>query len=214
MQQYYRKRIGLDSLVVHPYIGKLREPALGILNEWEVVVGHIGSVYDLTDFQSFLIATRRWALLKQKKFRLVLIGFSQQRLQALTAIPACEIRCIPNMPEAEAVKLLQTCDFVYAMYPFKESARVFRQTSLPTKLSTYIRAQRPIFAHTPADSSLAALVGKYELGVVASSLGDSELFQSLDAMDNPIPRKMFEITRREVYGWSNVESLRECLLNL
>lgn len=211
MQKYYQKEIGLNSIVVHPYVGKFPEVQLPVLNDGEVVVGHIGSIYDLDDFRVFLMAARLWAFKKMKKFRLILVGFGDGNMQAVADLPAEEIQNHPSLPEAEAVKLLQSCNFVYAMYPFKKKAAIFRQTSLPTKLSTYIQIQRPIFAHTPLDSSLAALVLDSKLGIVVPTLDSTELMHAFDMIEDQPRSNGFKACRVDIYGWRNVDSLLNSL---
>jgi hypothetical protein len=214
MQKYYHREIGLNSIVVHPYVAKLPGRDCYGTNDDEIRIGHIGSVYDLNDFQIFLKAARLWASRKKKKIRLVLIGFGGRNIKALADMTAWEIENYPSLPEAEAVKLLQACNFVYAMYPFKKAAALFRQTSLPTKLSTYIQVQRPIFAHTPPDSSLAALFNDFKLGIVVPSLDVMELTQAFDKIENLMIGDDFITARDQIYGWHNVNSLMNSLLDL
>jgi hypothetical protein len=214
MQKYYQEKLGIKFTVVHPYVAKLPELDCTKTNNDEIVVGHIGSVYDLNDFQVFLKAARFWTSQKKKTFRLILIGFGGKNLQSITGVPVEEIQNYPNLLEAEAVKLLQSCNFVYSMYSFKKSAALFRQTSLPTKLSTYIQAQRPIFAHTPLDSSLAALLQEYKLGIVVPSLDSTELIQAFEKMETLTLGDGFKTGREKIYGFHNVNSLLNNLLEL
>ena len=55
--------------------------------------------------------------------------------------------------------LLRRCFALYLNYPFGRRDAVLRQTSFPTKLSTYVQAARPLLIHAPADSSTAPLIG-------------------------------------------------------
>ena len=62
--------------------------------------------------------------------------------------------------------MLQRCFALYLNYPFGWRDAVLRQTSFPTKLTTYIRAARPLLLHAPRDSTLAPLAAEapYVLG--------------------------------------------------
>ena len=212
MQQHYGRRFGLESVVVHPYVEKLPElPGRTPNPDW-VEVGHIGSVYDLNDFAVFLRSLRRWTKMQGKKLRLVMIGLGTRQSETLNEGQADAVENIPSMSEPAAVQRLHRCDFVYAMYPFRREAQVFRQTSLPTKLSTYVQAQRPVLAHTPADSSLAAIVGEYGLGVIAAACDEARLAEPLAAaVRHGALEKEFERAREELYGYHNVETVRACL---
>jgi len=212
MRRYYLNRIGIETAVAHVYVERLpivrdRRPTTTT-----VKVGHIGSVYNQEDFSAFLRALRAWTSKRQLKLELLMIGFSgtAEWLRENARPDTDEI--IQAMVESAAIQRLAECDFVYAMYPFKRSARIFRQTSLPTKLSTYVQVQRPILAHTPADSTLAELVGRFELGVVADALDEPTLFSAIERIVKSDPaRAAFEMTRDTIFGRNNVETIRDCL---
>ena len=138
----------------------------------------------------------------------------QETIQSLMPAGAMLER-IQAMAEAEAIPILGQCDFVYAMYPFEEKCRVFRGTSFPTKLSTYVQSQRPIFAHTPEDSTLADFVLTHELGIVCSALHPHEVARDVARIQAiPVPRDRFEAARAQVYGMQNPRRLEQCLLDL
>src|SRR6202008_801380 len=103
--------------------------------------------------------------------------------------------------EQDALPVLAKCDFVYAMYPEGFRFRGFRRTSLPIKLSTYIQAQRPIFAHTPPDSGLAQLVRQFNVGKICSTGQHSDIRKTVDELlSSEYPREAFEKLRVELMG--------------
>ena len=211
MKSYYAQQFGLNAAVVHVYVPQL--PRLDPVRphpDW-LSIGHIGSIYDWGDFSAFLLAARSWATSRAKKLKLTVVGFGGDQKLLLEAKPDA-LDVIPSLTEPEAVEALHKCDIVYAMYPFKAAARNFRQTSLPTKLSTYVQARRPIFAHTPGDSSLAWFVSRFGVGVVAPHRNISDLAGCLDGSAGlEIAEKNFERAREEVFGYKNVENMRACL---
>ena len=80
------------------------------------------------------------------------------------------------------------------------------------KLSTYVQVQRPIFAHTPSDSSLASIVGKYNLGAVCTTNEESELRHALHAvLQKEVPHACFEEVRLELMGPAPLQQLRAAL---
>jgi hypothetical protein len=212
MHRYYLEKFGLRSVVVHPYVKRLPLlPEFRTHPGW-VEIGHIGSVYDESDFAAFLHAARHWTEVKGWRLRVVVIGLGAQRGGVLRDCRADEIEDLPSMPESDAISRLHRCDFVYAMYPFARAASVFRQTSLPTKLSTYVQAQRPILAHTPADSSLAVFVAESALGVTAVSCDEGHVIGKLELIGRSEgPAGRFEDARERVYGRHNVQTLQSCL---
>ena len=117
-----------------------------------------------------------------------------------------------DLLERDALSVLATCDFVYAMYPEGFRFQGFRRTSLPMKLSTYVQAQRPIFAHAPSDSSLAWIVGKYRLGAVCTTNDESELRNALHTLlQKEVPRAHFEEVRLDLMGPAPLQQLRAAL---
>jgi hypothetical protein len=98
------------------------------------------------------------------------------------------------------------------MYPDGFRFEGFRQTSLPIKLSTYIQAQRPIFAHTPLDSGLAELVSKFGVGTVCSSKTPDSIRACLRVLgEMKIGCEPFEELRKELMGREQVEKLWRAL---
>ncbi len=76
------------------------------------------------------------------------------------------------------------------MYPAGGKYQLFRRTSLPIKVSTYVQAQRPIFAHTPADSTLACVVTKYKLGAVCMAGIENDIAGDVPSSSTPYRGKI------------------------
>ena len=217
MQRYYRKKHGLDSWVFHPCVKAM--PALPpyVADESTWVVGHIGAIYSAPEFLAFVRGLCEAAQSARKGLKLVMIGektIADETICSLMPAGAVLERS-DAMPEAEAIPMLAKCDFVYAMYPFDRRNGVFRSTSFPTKLSTYVQARRPIFAHTPADSTLEKFVLGRALGINCTSLRADEISQDVARlMSMTVPEALFESAREREYGLHNARKLEECLTNL
>jgi hypothetical protein len=113
--------------------------------------------------------------------------------------------------ENEVISRLQGTAFVYSMYPFDSRYRLFRETSQPTKISTYLIAGRPILAHCPKGSSTVDMFAKFKLGVSVSSMEQPELIEGI----RKILSSRFdgdEVARAKGYycGKQNVDYLRSC----
>jgi hypothetical protein len=211
MQRHYRQTLGVDSVVVHPYVEALPaappRPALGD----EIRVGHVGSIYAPGEWRALLGALRDVAAKQGRKARMVMIGLAP-RYHAVAGEFGGMVELVSDLPEERAVERLFTCHAVYAMYPFDERAAVFRRTSLPTKLTTYLRAQRPILAHSPAGSSLLEIVEGHGLGVPCTGPGHAELVKALERLlEDGVAPGAYERARAEVYGVGNPERLGACL---
>lgn len=211
MRDYYQKIFGINSIVIHRYLPSLPEFAPVSLDVNSLTVGHIGTVYSLTEFRLFCQALQEYAKAKGLNVKLITIGLAREYITIIDEFPQM-IQDIPQLTESKAIAQLSCCNFVYAMYPFSRSATVFRQTSLATKITTYIQAQRPIFAHTPSDSTLATLVNNYQLGVICDRLAISDLIKAIEQLcHHKVNPQSFENARAALFGYDNVTKLEKCL---
>ena len=120
-----------------------------------------------------------------------------------------------ELEEPNALPILANCDFLYAMYPAGHPYRGFRRLSLPIKLSTYIQAQRPIFAQTPEDSSLAKIVSQYRIGSLCNSDEQIRLRETIRAvLSSQVKREQFELVRSELMGEDQIKKLRSALTRI
>ncbi|HAX76298.1 MAG TPA: hypothetical protein DCY88_10765 [Cyanobacteria bacterium UBA11372] len=211
MRDYYQKTLGINGIVIHPYVPSLPNIEPISLDANSVTVGHIGTIYSLPEFRLFCQALQEYAKAKGLNAQIITIGLARKYATIIEEFPKL-IHDIPQLTEAEAIKHLYRCNFLYAMYPFNPASTIFRQTSLPTKLTTYIQAQRPIFAHTLADSSLAAVVREYQLGLICDRLTTSDLTAAIEQLCKyELTPNCFENARAALYGYDNVTKLEKCL---
>jgi hypothetical protein len=210
MREAYRQKYKVDSVPVYRFVSELPrisfQPVRGCLR-----VGHIGSLYHPEPFRRFLSACERVASESKLVIKVVRIGSSPEIDRVASANPQQFENC-GEQDEEKAIAILASCDFLYAMYPSGSRYQCFRQTSLPMKLSTYIQAQRPIFAHTPADSGLAQYVCKHGVGTVCSSEREPEIHASIEELlRKKIGQENFEAIRRDLLGSEQIQQLRAVL---
>lgn len=215
MQSYYRKKLGIESEVVHVCVDKLARMTPFIGKNNELHVGHIGSIYSYSQFANFLRGADVYCRKNGLNLVMKLIGGqswpAERFARKLSA--GASVSLLGEMEEKEAIAQLSGCDFVYAAYPFGHALRVFRQTSLPTKLSTYIQAQRPIFAHTPMDSTLADAMSRFQTGVICPCSKIEAIARHVALIENiEIRPENFETCRDEIFGVQNVARLEKLLL--
>jgi hypothetical protein len=211
MQRYYEERLGVSSVVVHPFVGALpaapSRPALA----GELRLGHIGSIYSTDEWRALLRALQVVSAERGLAPKMLMIGLAAKYRPIADEFPGC-VELVSDLPEAEAVERLFTCHVVYAMYPFDARSDVFRRTSLPTKLTSYIKAQRPILAHSPAGSTLLDIVERYRLGIACTASGGRDVEAALRAaLAHDASASAFERARDEVYGDGNAARLSACL---
>jgi len=212
MRDFYRERFGIEPLVVYRYVQGL--PRLKeYVNSTDVLrVGHIGIIYNANQFTEFVEALRAHGRNLGVSVKLVKIGRSREFEKVQKDHPDL-VEDLGELPEKAAIEELSKCNFLYCMYPDTPRFEVFRRTSQPMKLSTYIQAQRPIFAHTPEDSTLAAAIRKYRIGSVCPSSERQSIEVALKELQQfeQIPRERFEQARTELLGIAQVRNLENTL---
>jgi hypothetical protein len=210
MRNLYRQKYCVNCFALYLHVPQL--PQLNIVPDpAQLTVGHIGSLYHPEPFRRFIAACKKIAAQQQRAFRFIRIGTSP-RIDSIAAKDPAIFEFHPDLTEEAAIPLLARCDFLYAMYPPGKRFELFRQTSLPVKLSTYIQAQRPVFAHTPADSTLAHIVGPCNVGHVCESSDENGISQKIsELLAASVPRENFELLRQQLMGFSQVQQLQAAL---
>jgi glycosyltransferase involved in cell wall biosynthesis len=210
MRDYFKLKYGVDCFALYKYLPEL--PTVDFhLSKDTLTVGHIGSLYHPDPFRSFLLACRSYASARNRSLKIMRIGDSPE-MQKVASENLANFENHGELLEEDALPVLDKCDFVYAMYPDGFRFQGFRRTSMPIKLSTYIQAQRPIFAHTPPDSGLGGLVNKHGIGTVCSSVRESEIRVSLqELLEIQVRRENFEAIREDLMGKEQILQLRRAL---
>jgi glycosyltransferase involved in cell wall biosynthesis len=205
MAERYRLRYGVESAIVHRALegpvapgGPYDRERLGLR------VGVLGSTYAYDQLPLLAHAVELASKQLGVKPRLLIMGRSYgDRLKAEVG-DAVDVEVTGHVSEADAVPLLRDCFALYLNYPFGRRDAVLRQTSFPTKLSTYIQAARPLLLHVPPDSSVMPLVGPDGFATAWPSLdpasGADALLAAWDRPENLESRRdAAEAVRREYY---------------
>jgi hypothetical protein len=210
MRDYLKTKYGVNSFALYKYVPELPRTSSQV-SQNTLTVGHIGSLYQGTLFRQFVLACGDLARAQKRSFKIVRIGRSPE-MDIIAGENLANFEVHGELSEADALPVLAGCDFVYAMYPYGFRFRRFRRTSLPIKLSTYIQAQRPIFAHTPPDSGLAQIVGRFNVGKTCSSRRGSDIRKAIqELMCCRFSRSDFENLRVALMGENQLHQLRMAL---
>ena len=169
MRSYYSDRFGISSGVVFRYIHELDFLPLEDVDDPAVTIGHVGSVYSAPEVFALLDALRSISRTDGTRFRLINFGVSPAMTAAEREFPNI-VENAGDVAEQEVVRRLQKCRFLYSMYSFNPRHRVFRETSQPTKMSTYLMAAKPILAHCPEGSSTQDMLSRFQLGLCVTSM--------------------------------------------
>ncbi len=158
MARRYRQRYGVDSVVVHRGVPGPVEPSPPYDPQAHGLrVGILGGtyVYQQLTVLGRAVAEAAGRLGVPGRIRMIGRGYGDRLREALAG--QVEVEVTGHLDEAEGVRLLRDCAVLYLNYPFGRRDAVLRQTSFPTKLSSYVMAARPLLVHAPADSSTVPL---------------------------------------------------------
>ncbi|MBC7888332.1 MAG: hypothetical protein H7Z13_10630 [Ferruginibacter sp.] len=171
-------------------------------------VGHIGSIYDKNDFIRFLTLLQEYAKLKGKMVTVNMWGYHPKK-DDLPSNFLDMVKMHKDLPEEKAIPELAKCDIVYSMYPMSDKLRIFSQTSLPTKLTSYVQACRPIFGQGSADCTLAEFLQYTGTGVMWSSYNNQEGISLLEKLllSDPSPAN-WQKAREQYFGENNLAVMR------
>ncbi len=212
MQAYYHQLSNRKGEICHRYlpsdsINPSTNPAKskdGALN-----IGHIGSIYDKTDFIRFIQLLQEFEKLKGIKVTVNMWGYHPRK----NDIPPEYfdiIKMHKDLPEEKAIPELAKSDFVYSMYPFTKKLAIFGQTSLPTKLTSYVQACRPIFGHGPVDSTLSEFLQNTATGLLWSGSNKAEGLELLEKISRLSPGiSNWQKAREDYFGEKNLEVMRK-----
>lgn len=212
MRDHYQHMAGRAGAVCHRYLPAESILPVSAVDESDtVLIGHIGSIYDKQDLFSFLELAKDFYEQQGKTVLLQMWGCHL----AMPDVPAelqGSITFFGTLAEDKVIPELAKCSFVYCMYPLSTALRLFSKTSLPTKLSSYLQAARPIFGHGPGDSTLAEFLSTTALGSMWAT-GKKEdgmaAFQQLDKM--PLTDQHWQQARLKYFGESNLETMTHFL---
>ena len=214
MQKYYYELSARKGEICHRYLSpdSIRSYILD-KNTSAINAGHIGSIYSKSEFFEFMYIFKAFAKKLGKKPIMHMWGYHPKN----NSIPK-EIRdniiLYPDLPEREVIPKLANCSFVYAMYPMANKMRKFSQTSLPTKLTSYVQAAIPIFGHGPSDSTLAEFLHKTGTGMLWSSRIKNDGIKALTEIMSLCPSQFqWNYARKHYFGENNLIVMQKLLSN-
>jgi glycosyltransferase involved in cell wall biosynthesis len=148
--------------------------SLGWAQDDEIILhaGNMGAKQGLD--QVIYVATRALAALPQSRFGLMGDGNERRALEAAAAgIP--NVTFMPAAAEEEFPEILAAADVLLL-----SERPSLRDMSLPSKLTSYSVAERPIVAMVRADGATATEVRDSELGIVVAPDEPTRVLEALD----------------------------------
>jgi len=210
MRSHYFARAGINAEVVHRYIGEEKFSERKKESS-QVRVGHVGSIYSKSDLRVVLGALKSYTDELGVGAKVVFWGANLRSGELPEHLASC-VDLRPNTDEGGIIDAMQDCDFAYAAYPFSPRLQLFAQTSLPTKLSTYVAARRPILGHAPPDSTLSEFLAKTGVGRQWDNLNREIGYESIrDVLAMRPDAQCWDRAVAAYFGKTNVETMARLL---
>jgi hypothetical protein len=160
MARRYERKYGVQSAVLHRATsdtvlpGATYDAAIDGLS-----IGILGNLYGYRQLLTLGWAVEMAARRLNLRPRIVICGQGDGERLKRDLAGRVEVEVTGHVPEANGIERLRRCGILYLNYPFGWLDKVLRETSFPTKLSTYVYAARPILVHAPMGSSVDCLAG-------------------------------------------------------
>jgi len=146
------------------------------VSDKEIVIGFAGTMYTSGTWSAFLDALNKmnWEY-ESKKILLRIIGnsFSQELLNN------SNIEFLGARKIEEAMSILSQCSINFVPYSFEHRSKIEAEFSFPSKINTYLRAGRPIYAIAPNYSSVFKFVTNEKIGICCTSVIPNQIVDSL-----------------------------------
>lgn len=158
MGDRYLRKYGVSSDVVHRGLADPVAPGPPYdPGQSGMTIGVLGNTYAHGPLRTLARAAELAARRLGSRARIVVCGGGTGERLRREFTGRVDVEVAGHLPEGEGIERLRRCGVLYLNYPFGWLDRVLRETSFPTKLSTYVYAARPLLAHAPPGTTLADL---------------------------------------------------------
>jgi hypothetical protein len=175
MRRRYQRKFGVGPIVVHRAMPGPVAPSPPFESEFGLRIGVLGNTYSYAQLPVLArtVAEAARAVGVQGKLTFVGRGHAARLRRELGRRSELVIDETGHVGERDAVDVLRKCFALYLNYPFGWRDAVLRQTSFPTKLSTYVLAARPLLLHTAPDATLKPLAADPGYAIVWESMEEA-----------------------------------------
>jgi glycosyltransferase involved in cell wall biosynthesis len=180
MATLYQDRFGVKAVpVISSYPRAIAcTPVAGRRAGEPIVIGMAGQFYAADEWLQLLAALHAvdWTV---GGCRASIVAMGPMRPPSM---PAANVTFLGWKSQAEAIRILAGCDFLYCPYPFDPSMEEVARLSFPSKLVLYLASGRPVIFHGPAYSSAADYIASKDCGVLATSLSAESILHEIERL--------------------------------
>ena len=158
MANRYKRKYGVTSVILHRGLSApvSASPKYDLARDG-LTVGVLGNTYSYCQLPVLAEAVVRVGQFLSVPAKIIVCGIGYGDRLRREFSGRLVIDSTGHLPEPAAIERLSKCFMLYLNYPFTQWDRVLRETSFPTKLSTYLYASRPLLVHAPLGTSVADL---------------------------------------------------------
>jgi hypothetical protein len=163
MAQEYTRRFQIDPVILYPGTNPRRQLEARGLNrqKHEFLIGNVGSVASEANWEVLLEAVRHLSS-GNRQFRVLQIGDLKPHLRD----PLVEVTGYISDDEFDAH--LGRIDIGFIQLWFEPEYSFYGRTSFPSKLGSYIQAQKPVLAFGPESCSSVSFVQEFGCGAACT----------------------------------------------
>lgn len=179
MAELFRKLHQLDAIVLYRGIDEdhCLEPPVWSSHQTEYVISSVGSVVAHDNWNCLVSAVRILNKKHSKRnWRILHIGELPGELRAP------EVEVAGWITGAALTKQLRRSDLSFLNLWFSPEYKKLSQTSFPTKVQTYVQAQRPIVAFGPNYSSVVRFVDEHRCGITCVLQDETRLAEAIETI--------------------------------
>lgn len=217
MQSEYEQRFDVPAVILHQAVERSLWKTAADSSKLDpqtatkpLLIGFSGTLYSQTEMKALIdaLSSVEWCVAG----RPVKLRFLGAKLNVEASCPVM-IEYLGWRPMAETIELLSEVDIAYLPYRFHPDFVTAARLSFPTKFSTYLAANAPIFYHGPADSAVVDFLKIYPCGIGCHSLDATEILKSLSKLESA-PVTYRQAGRAALEDELNSEIFRQHLANL
>ncbi len=183
MANVYQKEYSAKTV---PFLPSLKEnwalkPATKIHSEKELIIGVVGQLYSVEEWQKLIVALDKtsWKIGKREVKIRILASCAN-----LYSYKPARIEFLGYHSQKDTVNLISHADILYCPYIFNPEFKKVSELSFPGKLITYLASGRPVFFHGPVYAGPGGFLKKNKAGFVCNSLDPEIIIRDLKELIN------------------------------
>jgi glycosyltransferase involved in cell wall biosynthesis len=211
MKEEYKKKYHIKTIAFLPSLDSQIKPGINKSkkineNKKDFIIGIAGQLYAHDAWNALLktLEINNWKI-SNKHVKIILLG----RNFTLGTNNKINIEYKGWYSQKETINLLNSCNVLYCPYWFSKEYEQEARLSFPSKLVSYMAANKPIFFHGPAYASPARFLEREKAGYCCYSLNPNEIYWGLKKINTNVllRKKLVENGKKALEKYFTLENL-------